>query len=62
MLPILADKAVDEVKLLTENYHKYKGEYVKHLSFNPEDENLSKCFCLCLELGVLDNGHEKNKI
>ena len=62
MLPILADKTVDEVKLLTENYHKYKGEYAKHLSFNPEDENLSKWFCLCLELGVLDNGHEKNKI
>ena len=62
MLPILADKTVDEVKSLTENYHKYKGEYVKHLCFNPEDENLSKCLCLCLELGVLDNGHEKDKI
>ena len=32
----------DGVKSLTESYHKYKREYVKHLSFNPEEENLSK--------------------
>ena len=31
-----------EVKALTEGYHKYKREYVKHLLFNPNFENLSK--------------------
>ena len=34
---------VDGVKSFMESYHKYKREYVKHLSFNPEEENLSKC-------------------
>ena len=37
-----ADEKIDIVKSLTESYHKYKREYVKHLSFNPEEENLSK--------------------
>ena len=41
MFPISADEKVDEVKSFTESYHKYKREYVKHLSFNPEEENLS---------------------
>ena len=36
----------DGVKRFTESYHKYKREYVKHLSFNPEEENLSKCLLL----------------
>ena len=44
MFPTSAsDEEVDGVKSLTESYHKYKREYVKHLSFNPEEENLSKC-------------------
>ena len=34
----------DEVKVLTEAYHNYKREYVKHLSFTPEGENLSKFY------------------
>ena len=38
------DENIDEMKSLTESYHKYKREYVKHLSFNPNNENLSKCF------------------
>ena len=38
------DEKEDEVKSLTEKYHKYKREYVKHISFNPEQENFSKCF------------------
>ena len=38
----LVDDEIDEVKSLTESYHKYKREYVKHLSFNPANENLSK--------------------
>ena len=33
----------DGMKSCTESYHEYKGEYVKHLSFNPKEENLSKC-------------------
>ena len=37
-----ADEEVDDVKSLTESYHKYKREYVKHLGFNPDSENLSK--------------------
>ena len=31
------------MKSFTESYHKYKREYLKHLSFNPEEENLSTC-------------------
>ena len=42
MFPASADEKVYEVEPLTESYHKYKNEYVKHLSFNPEEENLSK--------------------
>ena len=38
-----AEEKEDGVKSFTESYHKYKREYVKHLSFNPEEENLSKC-------------------
>ena len=30
----------DQVKSLTEAYHKYKSKYVKHLFFNPDNENL----------------------
>ena len=30
----------DRVKSLTEVYHKYKSKYVKHLFFNPNNENL----------------------
>ena len=37
-----ADEKIDTVKSLTESYHKYKREYVKHLGFNPDSENLSK--------------------
>ena len=44
LFPIIADVRVEEVKSLTESYHKYKSEFVKHLSFNLEQENLSKCF------------------
>ena len=43
MFPTLAEEDVDGVKSLTESYHKYKREYVKHRGFNPEEENLSKC-------------------
>ena len=43
MFPNSADKKVDRVKSFTESYHKYKRNYVKHLGFNPKEENLSKC-------------------
>ena len=33
---------VGNVKALTKAYHNYKREYVKHLSFTPEGENLSR--------------------
>lgn len=42
MFPTSADEKGDELKSLTEEYHKYKREYVKHLVFNPDEENLSK--------------------
>ena len=44
MFPSSADKKVDRVQSLTERYHKYKTEYVKQISFNPDNENLRKCF------------------
>ena len=43
MFPTYEEKRADAVKSLTESYHKYKREYVKHLSFSPDNENLSKC-------------------
>ena len=32
----------DDILLLTEAYHNYKRKYVKHLTFNPKEKNLSK--------------------
>ena len=37
-----ATEKVDNVKTLTDAYHNYKMEYVKHLSFSPEGETLGK--------------------
>ena len=34
----------EEVKLVTERYFKYKRDYAKHLLFNPNSENHSRCF------------------
>ena len=42
IFPTSIEEKTDEVKTLTEIYHKYKKEYVKHIGFNPEEENLSK--------------------
>ena len=36
------DENVDDVMKLTKAYHNYKRKYVKHLSFNSTEENLSK--------------------
>ena len=44
MFPNLADQNKDIMKSITAKYHEYKRDYVKHMSFNPDDENLSKCF------------------
>ena len=46
-----ATEKVDNVKTLTDTYHNYKMEYVKHLSFTPEGETLGKFIfdaALCL--------------
>ena len=45
--PSAVEKIVD-IPSVTNAYHNYKKEYVKHLSFSPEEENLSK-FILLLE-------------
>ena len=45
MLPVATEQEeYDDMKSMTEEYHRYKGQYVKHLNFNPDNENLSKCF------------------
>ena len=44
MFPISAEEKVDEVKSITESYLKYKRDYTKQLCFNPDNENLSRCF------------------
>ena len=44
MLPVSTEEEGDDVKSMTEEYHRYKREYVKHLNFDPDNENLSKCF------------------
>ena len=41
---VWADDGEDGVTKLTEKYHKYKRKYVKHLSFVPEEDILSKFF------------------
>ena len=43
LFPTPAEEELGGVKTVTESYHKYKREYVKHLRFNPEEENLSRC-------------------
>ena len=44
MVSTSVNEKVDKVASLKESYHKYKKEYVKHLGFDPNNENLSKCF------------------
>ena len=36
------DGKIDDVIELTKAYQKHKVDYMKHISFNPEGENLSK--------------------
>ena len=52
-----AEEEEDGAKSFTERYHKYKRQYVKHLSFNPKEENLSKCvFRFFMSLCAFDSG------
>ena len=37
------DIRTEEVRTVTEKYHTYKRNYVKHISFNPGKDNFSKC-------------------
>ena len=36
-----SDETKCEITMLTKAYHNYKRKYVRHLSFNPEKQNLS---------------------
>ena len=62
MFPDLsADEESKSVDSLTRIYHNYKREYVKHLSFNPGTENLSKYILMTLlgflfSTSIIDNG------
>ena len=42
LFPISSTDENDDVATLTKAYHAYKRGYVKHVSFDPEAENLSK--------------------
>ena len=42
MFAASVDKKVDDLKSLTNKYHKYKRKYVKHLSFHPDKKKYSK--------------------
>ena len=42
MFPKLSlDEKKGEMSMFTKAYHNYKRKYVRHLSFNPEEQNLS---------------------
>ena len=43
MFPRSEDESQDNVKSITEKYHKYKREYVKQQTFNPDEEDFSEC-------------------
>ena len=40
------DEKLEDMMVLTKAYHNYKMKYVKHLSFSPKKENLSKAIFL----------------
>ena len=42
MFPTSAVEKMDEVTPLAEKYYNFKREYVKHLTFNPDNKSLSK--------------------
>ena len=51
------NEKVGNVKALTEAYHNYKREYVKHLSFTPEGENLSRFISICSDIFIIGFSH-----
>ena len=44
MLSPNPDQKEDDLRLLMDKYIKYKKGYVKHLQFNPDNQNLSEFF------------------
>ena len=42
--PAEVKREEDDLKPLTDAYHKYKREYVKQITFNPDADNLSIFF------------------
>ena len=55
MFPTTTKEAEAGMKSFTESYYKYKREYVNHLSFNPEEENLSMYFFLIINFHFLSD-------
>ena len=53
MFPALAASRVDEVTRLTETYHKYKREYLKHIMFELGTKGFSKCLKPPLEINII---------
>ena len=67
IFPALAESKLDYVTRLTETYHKYKREYVKHLSFDPNNGNHSKflkssTISIKIEWGFLVHGIIDDKV
>ena len=44
MFPTSAHERDVDVEMMAARYLNYKMDYVKHLAFNPEEQNLSKFF------------------
>ncbi len=42
MFPMPAEKRKDAMKILSDRYANYKQNYVKHLLFSPDRQNLSE--------------------
>ena len=63
----LTERKLKDVTRLTETYHKYKREYVKHLSFDPNNGNHSKflkssTISIKIEWGFLVHGIIDDKV
>ena len=44
MFPMFATERDVDVEMMAARYLQYKMDYVKHLAFNPEEQNFSKFF------------------
>ena len=63
----LTERKLKDVIRLTETYHNYKKEYVKHLSFDPNNGNHSKLLksstiSIKIEWGFLVHGIIDDKV